>query len=130
MTNTVRGIYGEKLAAAYLVQRGYQILARNFRVGGGELDIIAHAPQSTLPDGAKDTSLIVFVEVKLRHSDLFGHGDESIGTIKMRRMKIAIDRYIKKIAQEKHMQDFDPDYRIDVIEIEGGVITHTKDIEP
>jgi putative endonuclease len=50
-----RGIHGERIAAEHLTNRGYAILARNFRTRYGELDLIA----------ADDTS-IVFCEVKTR----------------------------------------------------------------
>ncbi len=47
----------EDLAAAYLQERGYHVLARNYRNRFGEIDIIAKAPDDT----------IVFAEVKYRH---------------------------------------------------------------
>lgn len=46
---------GEALAARYLEERGYQIVARNWRVRGGEIDLIATAGEQ-----------IVFIEVKTR----------------------------------------------------------------
>ena len=49
------GLEGEAIAAAYLVNRGYEIVDRNWRCKAGEVDIIAR-------DGA-DT---VLVEVKSR----------------------------------------------------------------
>jgi putative endonuclease len=49
------GERGEQIAAEHLVQRGYNIVARNFRTRYGELDVIA----------ADDRS-IVFCEVKTR----------------------------------------------------------------
>ena len=49
----------EDLAAAYLKERGYYILTRNYRNRFGEIDIIAKAPDDT----------IVFAEVKYRRTD-------------------------------------------------------------
>ena len=49
------GDYGERLAARYLFFHGYRILARNYRTGPKELDIIAVRG-----------SVISFVEVKTR----------------------------------------------------------------
>ena len=49
------GRRGEWLASALLVVRGYRILARGYRVSGGEIDIIA-----------RRGSVIAFVEVKVR----------------------------------------------------------------
>ena len=51
------GRWGEETAAAYLNQRGYEILARNARTPYGEIDIIA-----------RRRNLIVFIEVKARAS--------------------------------------------------------------
>lgn len=52
-----RGISAESLAAAWLIGKGYRILARRFRSGAGEIDIVA---------GRRHT--IIFVEVKARGS--------------------------------------------------------------
>jgi putative endonuclease len=50
-----RGISAESLAAAWLIGKGYRILARRFRSAAGEIDIVA---------GRRHT--IIFVEVKAR----------------------------------------------------------------
>lgn len=51
------GISAESRAAALLVAKGFRILARRWRSPVGELDIVA-----------RRGSLLVFVEVKARHS--------------------------------------------------------------
>ncbi|MCR4663847.1 MAG: YraN family protein [Paludibacteraceae bacterium] len=51
------GKWGEDVAANLLRQKGYNILARNYRVGSLEIDIIA-----------EDKNFTVFVEVKTRSS--------------------------------------------------------------
>src|SRR5947209_5487529 len=48
------GREGEEIAARYLVRHGCAILARNWRVGRGEVDIVAECPpygQATPGDG-------------------------------------------------------------------------------
>ena len=55
------GQIGENIACEYLRDRGYKIIARNFRKPWGEIDIIAKAPDKTL----------VFIEVKTM-SDFIG----------------------------------------------------------
>ena len=52
------GDRGENLAARYLRNRGYKIIARNYRCETGEIDIVA-----------KDGRTLVFVEVKTRAYD-------------------------------------------------------------
>jgi putative endonuclease len=51
------GISAESRAAAYLIAKGYRILARRFRTPHGEIDIVA-----------RRRNLIAFVEVKARAS--------------------------------------------------------------
>src|SRR5215467_5803054 len=51
------GLSAESRAAAYLIAKGYRIVARRFRSGVGEIDIIA-----------RRRGTIVFVEVKARSS--------------------------------------------------------------
>ena len=48
------GQIGEDIACGYLVDKGYQIIGRNYREKFGEIDIITKSPDKTL----------VFVEVK------------------------------------------------------------------
>jgi len=41
MNNKQTGNYGETLASEFLKKLGYKILERNFRIRGGEIDIVA-----------------------------------------------------------------------------------------
>ncbi|MBI1211502.1 MAG: hypothetical protein GC190_08565 [Alphaproteobacteria bacterium] len=54
-----RGRAAEWAAALLLIAKGYRILARSFRVSGGELDIVALTPPW-------QTRMVVFVEVRAR----------------------------------------------------------------
>jgi putative endonuclease len=71
----VRGRQAEDLAADFLRARGLQVLARNVRCRGGEVDLIC-----------ADRDCIVFVEVRLRGSARFGGAAESITPAKRRRV--------------------------------------------
>lgn len=51
------GLSAESRAAAYLIAKGYRILARRFRTPHGEIDIVARRRQ-----------LLAFIEVKARAS--------------------------------------------------------------
>lgn len=51
--STAKGRKAEEQATQFLLQQGYEVLARNVRAGRGELDIIA-----------KQGDILVFVEVK------------------------------------------------------------------
>jgi putative endonuclease len=75
------GILGENLAIEALERRGYAIRARRHRSRHGEIDIIAEQGR-----------LVVFVEVKLRTTDLFGEAFEAIPRWKQRRIiTVALD---------------------------------------
>lgn len=69
--NKELGRRGEEAAARYLVNRGYDILERNWSCLAGEADIIA-----------KDGSVLVFVEVKTRSSVEKGFPAEAVGAAK------------------------------------------------
>jgi putative endonuclease len=61
------GAAGEAYVAAYLASQGSIIVERNWRIKDGEIDLIA-----------REGSLLLFVEVKTRTSEKFGHPLEAI----------------------------------------------------
>jgi len=69
------GNLGEERVAGYLRRNGYEILERNYRFSGREIDIIARAGE-----------VIVFVEVKKRSQDRWGTGAEAVDYRKRRRI--------------------------------------------
>ena len=93
------GKIGEELACDYLVNKGYQILERNWRSGHKEIDIIALA----------DTTLVV-VEVKTRKSDDYGDPDIAVGRDKQRMLIWAADSYVR-------YKNLNVDVRFDIISI-------------
>ncbi|MBU4464659.1 MAG: YraN family protein [Actinobacteria bacterium] len=71
----ILGRAGEERAARYLTERGYEILDRNWRTQGGELDLLAR-------DGVR----LVIVEVKTRRGEAFGHPFEAVDARKRQRL--------------------------------------------
>ena len=67
------GELGERLAADYVQNKGMRILERNYRIRGGEIDLIA-----------QDGDEVVFIEVKARTSREFGRGVEAVDAKKQR----------------------------------------------
>ena len=61
------GARGERLAARFLERAGYTILARNYRLGHREIDLIISRDE-----------LVAFVEVKARAGVGFGHPLDAI----------------------------------------------------
>ena len=72
------GKLGENIACNYLKNKGYQILARNFRTRWGELDIIATYKNK-----------LIFIEVKTRKSADFGSPFEAVTSGKLHRLQRA-----------------------------------------
>lgn len=104
------GAWGESIAAEYLEERGYIIVARNSRTPHGEIDIIVE----------KD-SLTIFVEVKTRTSSMYGPPEIGVTPRKQEHMLAAAGHY----AQENELDH----WQIDVIAVEGKpttkpIITH------
>ena len=75
--NKSTGAAGEELAAQYLLKRGDEILARNWRIREGELDLVT----------LDRNGLIHVVEVKTRSSAAFGHPFEAIDSAKAHRIQ-------------------------------------------
>ena len=101
------GILGENLAVDHLRARGYSILARRHRCRYGEIDIIA-----------EDGACVVFIEVKLRTTDLFGEAFEAIPPWKRRRIiTVALD-YLSRNGLLDRPVRFD----VAAIDQRGGVL--------
>lgn len=64
MTTKELGELGEKLACEYLVEKGFNILGRNYRISFGEIDIIARKKWRLFPLFPRAARPIHFVEVK------------------------------------------------------------------
>lgn len=101
MSTTSVGNKGEDLACEYLKKQGYKILERNFRIRGGEIDIIA-----------KDKEYLVFIEVKTRYTHQFGVPEESITPWKIKYLLHAAKFYLNKINYG------DGPYRLDALLID------------
>jgi len=94
------GKWGEAIAAEFLSERNYEILARNIRTPYGEIDIIA-----------KQKDITIFVEVKTRTSNKMGLPEESITPRKRQHMIAAAEQYAADNAVDH--------WQIDVIAVEG-----------
>ena len=87
------GKYGEKLAADFLLNKGYHIIHTNWRFKNWELDIIA----------SKNNRLHI-VEVKTRTSTVFGHPEENIDNKKMQYLINAAEEYMYQNPIWKQLQ--------------------------
>ncbi len=94
------GRWGEETAAAYLDQRGYEILARNARTPYGEIDIIA-----------KQGAITIFIEVKTLTSSKNFFPEQNVNARKRGHMLACAEHFAVENAIDH--------WQIDVIAIEG-----------
>ena len=78
------GVSGEDLAAAWYLDRGYAVLARNWRCREGELDLIVRNGRE-----------LVFCEVKARTTDAFGVPAEAVSATKQARIRRLAARWLR-----------------------------------
>lgn len=76
---------GEDIAVKYLESKWYQTIERNYQVKWWEIDIIM-----------KDWEITIFVEVKYRKNEDYGHPLDTFSITKRRAMKRTIMLYINK----------------------------------
>ncbi len=111
MKNNARtGQNAELLAQDYLKKKNYHILFTNWRHKHAEIDIIA-----------QDGKTVVFIEVKARKSNSFGHPEEFVDRHKMKKMHEAAEGYLEQFNWEGEL-------RFDIIAVENNhTITHFED---
>lgn len=90
------GDYGERKAARAYEAAGYEVVARNWRCGDGELDLVLRAE-----------GMLVFAEVKTRTSDLFGHPAEAVTRAKQARIRRLARRFCAETGQRARRLRFD-----------------------
>ncbi|MFZ9044501.1 MAG: YraN family protein [Cyclobacteriaceae bacterium] len=114
MTKTDRqqsGKRGEEIAERFLLDKGYEILERNFRHKRAEIDLIA----------LWENNVLVFVEVKHRKGNSFGEPESFVSDNQQKSILDASESYLYAINWKK-------DVRFDIISINAGdEINHFKD---
>ena len=108
------GRRGEAIAEAYLAERGWVVLGRNYRAGPKEIDLIAAR-----------SGVVAFVEVKTRTTRTGGTLLEPIGALKRRAIVTAARRWIHENGRGGSV------YRFDAIGVDlrgaEAVIEHVPD---
>ena len=109
------GNFGERVAKAHLQANSYRILATNFRVREGEVDIVA-----------QQGDVVVFVEVKTRRGEAMGSAVEAVSARKARRLLQVAEAF------DQQHPELPPGRRIDLIAIDldaGGRVVSLQHIE-
>ena len=100
---TRKGRDGEDEAARFLEGHGLTLLARNVRVGGGEIDLVA-----------EDGGTVVIVEVKWRRNASRGAPAEAVTSVKRRKLLSAARAWLAENPSGACRE-----VRFDVVAIEG-----------
>ena len=78
------GARGERRAAWFYRLRGYRIVARNVRLGAGEIDLVVRRGRT-----------LVIAEVKTRQTLVAGEGHEAVDRVKRERLVKLAEQYLK-----------------------------------
>ena len=110
-TSKLIGAWGEALAAEFLRDKHYKIIASGFRSRFGEIDLIA-----------QNRKFLVFVEVKQRRSARFAQAREYVDRRKQDKLRMTASLYLSRNPTKLQP-------RFDVIEIYAPEGTATVDPE-
>jgi putative endonuclease len=102
MTRASFGREGEDAAVRLLEESGYAVIARNVRLPGGEIDVIA-----------RDRDVIAFIEVKARASRRFGSALAAVDARKRRTLRALAADWLQIAAPGARA-------RFDVVTLERG----------
>lgn len=105
-----QGQAGEDEALAHLQRAGLTLVERNFRCKGGEIDLIM-----------KESSVLVFVEVRKRSDASYGGAAASVTSRKQARLILAAQIYLQRFKMP-------PACRFDVIAIDGASMSWLKNV--
>ena len=90
------GRWGENKAAAWYESRGWEILDRNWRGTGGEIDLIL-----------RRGDVVVFCEVKTRTGNAFGHPAEAVDARKQQRIHGLAAEWLRRYPRHAASLRFD-----------------------
>ena len=102
------GRSSEEAAWKHLESLGWQLLARNYRWRGGEIDIIA-----------RDGKVLVFVEVRARSHERCGRAEESVSALKQSRLRRTALHFLAQ-------HPFSGELRFDVLSFQGESWRHDR----
>jgi putative endonuclease len=84
------------VAGAFVRRHGYRVLTRNYKITGGEIDLVC-----------RHGAVLAFVEVRTRASERFGRPAETIDARKEDALRYAARRYLQLLDNPEIMHRFD-----------------------
>lgn len=101
-----KGALGEQAVKKYITEKGYNVIAENYTVRGGEIDLIA-----------ANGDELHFIEVKTRKSSDLYTGLESIDIKKQKRIAMAAVKFCTE-----HGFDLQPCFDAALVCMEDGIV--------
>ena len=109
-----RGRAMEDRACRYLQSHGLAMLERNLSCKAGEIDLVA-----------RDANVLVFIEVRYRHTQRYGGGAASVNGGKQQRLILAAKFFLPRLAR-RYFAGRTPACRFDVVSIMPEELTWIK----
>ncbi|GHG03929.1 UPF0102 protein [Deinococcus piscis] len=110
----MKGADAEERAAQFLAAQGREVLSRNYRIPGGEIDLVT-----------RDGTTLVFTEVRHRRADRYGSAAESVTPRKLALMhRAALEYLTRELGRD------DLPCRLEVLTIDGDVQTGDLNVIP
>ena len=108
-----RGLWGERIAIAFLSDRGWRVEVHRFRAGRHDLDIVARRGE-----------LVAFVEVKTRGSSEYGAPAESVDWRKRRTLARVAEVYDREVqmAIKRFLSVLEPVLILSLAVMIGGIV--------
>lgn len=99
------GQWGEDVAADYLFQNGYEVIARNLSCFFGEIDLVATQGEN-----------LFFVEIKLRLNDEFGSALDAVSPVKQGKIRRVAEFFLQQKPEWRERVPFFSVIAIDAVE--------------
>lgn len=106
--------WAERAARDFLESQGWRTLAANYRLRGGEIDLVMETPADE-----PGSEVVVFVEVKQRAVRSHGDAAEAIGSRKLAAIRLVANHYLAY-----RLRDVEARSRIDAVLVDGTRSRH------
>lgn len=113
----------ENQAKEFLQAQGLKFVASNYRCRFGEVDLIMDDTNNA--NNANNTGDLVFIEVRMRRSSLYGDAAATVDKTKLQKITNTIEYYMQKHYSAKNM----PNPRLDLVAINGGKLEWLQNIQ-
>jgi putative endonuclease len=108
---------GERIAAEWMIEQGWEVLERNWESNLGELDIVARKTEQW---GSHEVTIVAFVEVKTRTTDVDILPERRVDHRKRRKLVNLAKLYLSATRTKRVMARFD----VIGVDLDGPQVRH------